>query len=124
MAIIKCPNCNQDVSDKAKNCPHCDYKINDFDEVERLKNSVSVSPSNTRNTFNPIAKKFNLVVMIVKVIGYFSAFISIIAFASIREFWWGLLGSIVIVISTWLSTLLFEAIAEGLNLLQDIKNKL
>lgn len=123
MAIVRCPQCNGDVSDKAKNCPHCNYQLNKYDEVERLRNSVSVSSNNNRNAFNPVAKKFNLVVMIMKVLGYFSAFIGLIIFASMEQFWWGLLWCIVICIVTWLSTLIFEAIAEALNLLQEIRDK-
>lgn len=123
MAIIRCPQCNGEVSDKAKSCPHCNYQLNKCDEVERLRNNVSVSSNNNRNAFNPVAKKFNLVVMIMKVLGYFSAFIGLIIFASMEQFWWGVLWCIVICIVTWLSTLIFEAIAEALNLLQEIRDK-
>lgn len=28
MAVIKCPECNKEVSDTVKKCPHCGYKIN------------------------------------------------------------------------------------------------
>lgn len=123
MAIVRCPQCNGEVSDKAKSCPHCNYQLNKYDEVERLRNSVSVSSNNNRNAFNPVAKKFNLVVMIMKVLGYFSAFIGLIIFASMEQFGWGVLWCIVICIVTWLSTLIFEAIAEALNLLQEIRDK-
>ena len=41
-----------------------------------------------------------------------------------EKFLIGILSGLVLVALTWLSTLIFEAIAEGLNLLQDIKNKL
>jgi hypothetical protein len=27
MALIKCPECNRDVSDSAEMCPHCGYKV-------------------------------------------------------------------------------------------------
>lgn len=123
MAIIRCPQCNGDVSDKAKNCPHCNYQLNKYDEVERLKNSITVSSNNNRTNFNQVAKKFNLVVMIMKVLGYFSAFVGLIGFIGMSEFWWGVLWCIVVSIVTWLSTLIFEAIAEGLNLLQEIRDK-
>ena len=26
MALIKCPNCGQDISDKAEKCPHCGWE--------------------------------------------------------------------------------------------------
>jgi hypothetical protein len=28
MSLIKCPECNQDLSDKAPSCPHCGYILN------------------------------------------------------------------------------------------------
>ena len=28
MALIKCPECNREISDTAKTCPHCGYKLN------------------------------------------------------------------------------------------------
>lgn len=28
MALIQCPECNKQVSDSAKTCPHCGYKLN------------------------------------------------------------------------------------------------
>lgn len=114
MAIIKCPQCNEDVSDKAKICPHCNYDIDIFNKTEKLKN----------DDYNPVARKFNLVVIIIKILGYFSAFTSLITFIILKSFWFGILSFIIICIATWLSTLIFEAIAEGLNLLENIKNKL
>jgi len=27
MALVDCPSCNEKTSDKAKTCPHCDFKI-------------------------------------------------------------------------------------------------
>lgn len=123
MAIIKCPLCNNDVSDKAKKCPHCNYELNMYNEVERLKNSVSVSSHSNRNIFNPVAKKINLVVMVIKVLGYLSAFIVLINWMSIEELGWGIVFFILLCIATWLSTLILEAIAEGLNLLQEIRDK-
>lgn len=29
MALIKCPECGHDVSDKAESCPNCGYKISE-----------------------------------------------------------------------------------------------
>lgn len=28
MALVKCPECNREISDSAKNCPHCGFKPN------------------------------------------------------------------------------------------------
>lgn len=27
MALIKCPECGKEISDTAKSCPNCDYRI-------------------------------------------------------------------------------------------------
>ena len=28
MSLIKCKECDKEISDKAENCPHCGYPIN------------------------------------------------------------------------------------------------
>lgn len=38
MALIKCPECNRDVSDKAEICPNCGYPIRDY--VKNLKKGI------------------------------------------------------------------------------------
>ena len=41
MALIKCPECGKEVSDKAKMCVFCGYPINDYnDNVPKLKRIV------------------------------------------------------------------------------------
>lgn len=37
MALTQCPACNKRISDKAKNCPHCDFKLAGLsnDELDR-----------------------------------------------------------------------------------------
>ena len=42
MAMIKCPECGQNVSDKAATCPHCGYAVADSrpDGMVRIKMSV------------------------------------------------------------------------------------
>ena len=30
MAIIKCPECNKGISDKAVSCPHCGYRLKEI----------------------------------------------------------------------------------------------
>ena len=34
MAIIKCPECGKDVSDKAEACIHCGYPLKEEDQRE------------------------------------------------------------------------------------------
>ena len=50
MAIISCPSCNEQVSDKAKQCPHCDLSLTSqtleqtqsSKRVERIKSIQSI----------------------------------------------------------------------------------
>lgn len=44
MALIKCPECNQEVSDQAKLCPHCGYKL---PKINRKKFSQSKTKTKT-----------------------------------------------------------------------------
>ena len=37
MALIKCPRCGKEISDKAEKCPYCGVKCQEFDsEHEKL----------------------------------------------------------------------------------------
>ena len=38
MSLIKCPECGQDISDKAENCIHCGYPIKQYLESSRIQN--------------------------------------------------------------------------------------
>ena len=38
MAIIKCPECGGNVSDQAKNCPHCGYELNNLKTEGQVEN--------------------------------------------------------------------------------------
>ena len=42
MAIIKCQNCGNDVSDKARQCPHCQATINDTNVIETVLNKARI----------------------------------------------------------------------------------
>lgn len=50
MAIISCPSCSEQISDKAKQCPHCDVsmsqdvqdKVQSSSKVERIKKIQSI----------------------------------------------------------------------------------
>lgn len=62
MALIKCPNCGQDISDKAEKCPHCGWEKN-----EKKKNSESQfkMPSNQYIVFGGIVVAAMLICIIV-----------------------------------------------------------
>ena len=36
MALIKCPNCGQDISDKAEKCPNCGWEKNEKKRIARV----------------------------------------------------------------------------------------
>lgn len=129
MAIIKCQNCGNDVSDKARQCPHCKATINDTNGIENIINNVRVrtetsnATNNNKRIYNKVATKFNFVVWVMKFLGYLGGIITWIALGNLGNGLTGFVICVAICIMTWFSTLLFEAIAEGLQLLEYIKNK-
>ena len=42
MALIKCPECGTEVSDKAEKCPKCAYPLNPGINISEVKNNVNV----------------------------------------------------------------------------------
>lgn len=50
MAIIKCPQCSNDISDKHKECPHCELdmtdlteeKLNSLNKIRSLKSNQTL----------------------------------------------------------------------------------
>ena len=44
MALINCPECNNQISDKAKCCPHCGFPI---DNISKKENKCSIILENT-----------------------------------------------------------------------------
>ena len=57
MALIKCPECSKEVSDKAKTCPHCGYPLTNNEKtntvlVNGTKYDISILDLNN----NDIAK--------------------------------------------------------------------
>ena len=37
MSLIKCPECDKEISDKVKSCPHCGYPLQE--EVDKAQKS-------------------------------------------------------------------------------------
>lgn len=50
MALIKCPECEKEISDKASSCPSCGYPINKT-EVETEQDRVNVRGKNKGKNF-------------------------------------------------------------------------
>ena len=42
MALIKCPECGQEISDTVKSCPHCGYKIKELDKRKILTLGIAI----------------------------------------------------------------------------------
>lgn len=53
MALIKCPECGQDVSDKAERCPHCGVNIASMFDI------VLCCPHCLSSRIDPVNKKFS-----------------------------------------------------------------
>lgn len=136
--IIICENCYEENESTRTTCKNCGAKLYHNNNESYADTQSKSTNNNTKNyqrkqeyidssnSSNRVASKFTLVVTIVKFIGYIGAIIVAIVMMSIDEdmIGLGILIGIAVAIATWFSTLFFEAIAEGLNLLQDIKNKL
>lgn len=42
MALINCPECNHEISDTAKSCPNCGYRIGHVDRSEQIKKYIKL----------------------------------------------------------------------------------
>ena len=67
MALIKCPECEKQMSDKAEKCPHCGYAPEKKTVVENSSNAVK----NLKGKWN---NKYLLIILVVLVAGYFLFF--------------------------------------------------
>ena len=48
MAILKCPQCGNKVSDKAEKCPHCGKMVSDFLALENsYQEAINIFQSNS-----------------------------------------------------------------------------
>ena len=118
--LIKCKKCGTDNVITRSNCKNCGAIL----EKENINRHSNIDNKvNTIVKTNTVASKFSLVVNIMKFLGYGATIIGFIALFSNEEQGFAFLCLICGAIVTWLSTLFFEAIAEGLQLLEDIKNK-
>ncbi len=93
--------------------------------IEEQDNFDKNNKTTTSNSSNIVAQKFAMVVSVTKIIGYILAFIFGLVMLDVSgdNFFIAILSGGIFALFVWFSTLLYEAIAEVLNLLQDIKNK-
>lgn len=50
MALIKCPECGKEISDKASSCPSCGYPINNT-EIETEQDRINIRGKNKGKNF-------------------------------------------------------------------------
>lgn len=65
MALIKCPECDKKVSDKAESCPHCGYSF---------KKKIEINDDKLKELNGKWNNKYLIIILIVLVIGYFLFF--------------------------------------------------
>ncbi len=66
MALIKCPECDKQISDKAESCPHCGYSF---------EKRTSSNNQNNKTNLNELKNKWNnkylIIIVIILIAGYF-----------------------------------------------------
>lgn len=65
MALIKCPECDKKVSDKAESCPHCGYSF---------KKKIEINDEKLKELKGKWNNKYLIIILVVLVIGYFLFF--------------------------------------------------
>ena len=98
--------------------------IENSEETDTLQSYSSDKKTIDYECKNKIASKFDTLVFIIKLFGYFLAIGTFILCTQEENFLTGLGAGLIIAIITFFSTIFYEAIAEIINILQDIKNKL
>ena len=119
--LIICNNCKA-INRGERFCHNCGNDLLE-NKVQDDNEEKTIEYTNSSNSSNVVAQKFTLIVVINKIIGYICSIVIAIILIIAVNFWIGLVFGLLIAVMTWLSTLLLEAIAEIINLLQDIKNK-
>ena len=61
MALIKCPECNNDISDQAEKCPKCGYELKKTEEP----------PKDTKKFKGKIDYKYIILGLLVVVVGFY-----------------------------------------------------
>ena len=119
--LIICNNCKA-INRGERFCHNCGNDLLE-NKVQDNNEEKTIEYTDSSNSSNVVAQKFTMIVITTKVIGYILSIIVAVILMNTIKFWVGLVVGLLIADITWLSTLLFEAIAEIINLLQDVKNK-
>ncbi|MBN2892499.1 MAG: zinc ribbon domain-containing protein [Bacteroidales bacterium] len=69
MALINCPECNKEISDKVKSCPHCGYPLSDnIDSDKQVPINVNLTSINLGKTKNKDLKKIGSIIIVLLII--------------------------------------------------------
>lgn len=75
MALIKCPECGQEVSNLAPNCIHCGYSLNE-EQIDPAPQQVNIPAGKHKR--EPLTKKKKIIIavccIVALLIGYFGLF--------------------------------------------------
>lgn len=66
MALINCPECENEISDKAVNCPHCGFPVTTNNQLEGQNDiDVQMSENNTLTRRKPSKKVLVIIVVVI-----------------------------------------------------------
>lgn len=66
MALINCPECEKEISDKAVNCPHCGFPVTTNNQLEGQNDiDVQMSENNTLTRRKPSNKVLVIIVVVI-----------------------------------------------------------
>lgn len=87
MALIKCPECGRDISDKVKDCPNCGFPIAEEKEQTQKVEISSVNIKVNKNRRNKIIKVCSvLICFILLVVGGYSVHAKQVKMKAIHEY--------------------------------------
>ena len=59
MALIKCPECGQDISDKVEICIHCGYPLPNYNKFNSAQGKSTDTIANGNNSNSVVTSKAN-----------------------------------------------------------------
>lgn len=87
MALIKCPECGKDISDKVKNCPNCGFPIAEEKQEAQKVEISSVNIKINKERRNKIIKVCSvLICLVLLVVGGYSVHAKQVKMKAIKEY--------------------------------------
>ena len=99
MALINCPECNHNVSDKAETCPHCGVKL----QVESTPNQIRTNTMDKGKLLFSTKDLYNSGYLLGMVLYIVLSLVLIVFFAILDSVWFGIIFSVIISIVSWKS---------------------